>query len=310
MVDTGATWSLRRAPDFASGEFDRWRNLIEAESGLSFSDARESYLRTVLADRIRRLELPDYEAYFRRLDRGTRDPGARVEWRHLIDELTIQETRFFRDPHSFYFAEKHLRRRVRERLDRTIAPSVGRRPLQLWSLGCSTGEEAYSLAILAEELTYGTFEPGFGVWATDISAAAIQRARTGRYPDSALTQFSRQRRMRCLGMAGVPEGSVQIVERLRSRVCFARASLLDPPDAGITELDLVFCQNVLIYFRKWRRREVLDTVVRRLAPGGAVVIGPGDVQDWVPSGCDRAQDENVLAFVKRADAARGERSHG
>lgn len=308
--DLGATWSLQRAPAFAAGEFERWRNLIEAHSGLAFSEARETYLRTVLADRIRRLRLPDYESYLRRLDQGLGDRDARVEWHRLIDTLTIQETRFFRDAEAYAFAERHLRDRIRGRHARKAPPSLARRPLQLWSMGCSTGEEAYSLAILAEELTYGSFEPGFGVWATDISAAAIRRARAGIYPEAVLPQFSRQRRMRCLGMVGVPEGSVQVVERLRSRVCCARANLLEAPDAGIVDLDLVFCQNVLIYFRKWRRREVLDAVAARLAPGGAIVIGPGDVQDWVPSGCERARDEHVLAFVKRADHTREERTNG
>lgn len=282
-------WAPAPAPGFAEGEFDQWRRLIEARAGLAFTAAREPWLRGVLAERLRALDLGSYEQYYRRMLSGPEGP---VEWHRLLDRLAIGETRFFRDPATFAYVQRLLRARVR---------AQGRagqgHPLGLWSAGCSTGEEAWSLAMIADEVTQGVHGPGFAVWGTDLSALSIRRARRGCYSEARLDALDPERRRRHVeGEAGGERG--RVAARLRARVCFARANLLDPPPSELADLDLIVCQNVLIYFRRWRRRELLAGLAGRLAPGGALLIGPGDVADWVPPGCERARTGDVLAFIR------------
>jgi type IV pilus assembly protein PilK len=212
-----------------------------------------------------------------------------VEWSTLLDRLTVQETRFFRHPASFELLADYLRGRVEQGLAR---------PLEIWSVGCSSGEEPYSLAMLAAEALQGTAQPDyFGVTGTDISLSALAKAREGLYGARRLEQLEAQLAERYF--QAQEDGRYKIVPSLAARVCCARLNVLELAKAPMSGMDVIFCQNLLIYFRRWRRREILNRLAERLAPGGLMVLGVGEVVGWQHPDLEPVANEQVLAFTRK-----------
>ena len=158
-------------------EFTALRVLLASAAGLVFDETRKESMAYSVAERMRAAGLRDVSAYLARLD----DPAER---QHLLDEVTIQETHFFRNPPQV----RALRQYVLPELLRQ-AETSGRR-LRVWSAGCSTGEEPYSIAMLLRELLPSTTGWDVKVVATDVSSRAIAAARTGRYGARAVQMAS------------------------------------------------------------------------------------------------------------------------
>jgi type IV pilus assembly protein PilK len=207
----------------------------------------------------------------------------------LLDRLTVQETRFFRHRPSFDVLEGYLRERLQHGLNS---------PWEMWSVGCSSGEEPYSLAITAAEVLRDSEQPEhFGVTGTDISLNALRMARDGRYGPRKLEQIDTELGQRYF--AAQADGRFKVVADLAARVCCARLNVLELAKAPISGMDVIFCQNLLIYFRRWRRREILNCLAERLAPGGLLVVGVGEVVGWQHPDLLPVADERVLAFTRK-----------
>ena len=97
----------------------------------------------------------------------------------------------------------------------------------------------------------------------------------------------------------VEGGKLEIVPTLRDRICFTRLNILELAQAPIRDLDIIFCQNLLIYFRRWRRRDLLNLLAKRLAPGGMLIIGLGEIVDWNNPLLEPVPDDRVQAYVRR-----------
>lgn len=286
-MQPSAVWAIKPLPDITAGEFRAWQELLETRSGIVLNEQRRAFLQTILAARLRELELDSYAGYYQQVTDG---PRGAVEWSQLMDRLTVQETRFFRHPPSFRYLADYLR-------DRLGAVQAGR-AWQLWSVGCASGEEAYSLALLAAEVQRAAgLGAQFGVTATDLSLDALARARAGRYSARRIGELAPGLLERYFQMQA--DGLLQVCESLRERVCFARLNVLDLARAPQRSMDVIFCQNLLIYFRRWRRREILASLVERLAPGGLLVVGVGEVADWRHPQLQPVADEQVLAFTRK-----------
>lgn len=172
-------------------------------------------------------------------------------------------------------------------------------PWSLWSVGCSSGQETYSLAICAAEVLAGSERAtAFGVTGTDISLNALSKSREAIYSAGKLEQVDAPLRERYFQK--LPEGQYQIVPSLAARVCFARLNVLELGSAPMSDMDVIFCQNLLIYFRRWRRREILNRLAERLAPGGLLVIGVGEVVGWQHPDLVPVADSQVLAFTRKS----------
>lgn len=281
-------WSLRPLADMSSAEFREWQALLEERSGMVISEQRRSFLQANLSSRMREVGAADYASYYRQVTAGAR--GA-VEWSMLMDRLTVQETRFFRHPPSFALLCKYIRQRQASR-DAAM-------PWSLWSVGCSSGEETYSLAICAAEvLAAADGETCYGVTGTDISLSALSRSRDGIYGPRRLEQVEPQLRERYF--QSLPNDRFQVIPSLAARVCFARLNVLELAGAPMSDMDVIFCQNLLIYFRRWRRREILNRLAERLAPGGLLVIGVGEVAGWQHPELLPVADSRVLAFTRKS----------
>ena len=280
-------WSLRQLPTMDEAQFSQWQALLEHRTGITLSAERRSFLETNLAIRMREIGCSSYQAYYEKIISG---PDAIREWSTLVDRLTVQETRFFRDPDAFRLVSDYIMTRPREQLKK--------RPIEAWSVGCSTGEEPYTLAMVLNEcMSQLALQPLFGVTGSDISKPVIEKARNGQFNPRKLLGMDEDMKSRYFRPA--ERNTVEIVNSIRDRVCFTRLNVLDLNKAPMHGMNIIFCQNLLIYFRRWRRREIISRLADHLAPGGLLVLGQGEITGWHPPGMQRVPSEHVLAWIRR-----------
>jgi len=241
---------------------------LEAAHGLDLSPYEESFLLKSVDRRLQATGLGCVAAYREHV------VSDRAEAEVLRDSLRIAYTDFFRDPVAFALLEKQV-------LPALFAGKEqrGKRSLRVWSAGCATGQEAWSLALLLDELSGGRDQPfSYRIFATDLPGPALAQAASGVYPAEAVGNV----RLRHLRGYFSPQGdSYAIVPRLRERVDFSTYDLLDEgstsPTASIYgDFDLVLCCNLLFYYRPAVRQQVLDKLCRALAPGGYLVTGEAE----------------------------------
>lgn len=244
--------------------FGRLREILFQSAGISLADSKQAMVGGRLSKRLRQLDLDSYEAY---LGVVQRDPAERQT---AIDLLTTNETHFFREQPHF------------DLLRQRILPSLAsRRPLRCWSAAASTGQEAYSLAmLLASELGHGQWE----VVGTDISSRVVATAREGRYEMRLAEQIPREYlQTHCKRGVGGNEGYFVVSAALRQHVRFIQANLnASLPDIG--QFDIALLRNVLIYFPAEVKREVVNRVLALLRPGGWLLVGHSESLGEIASG--------------------------
>ncbi|MBQ0746714.1 MAG: protein-glutamate O-methyltransferase CheR [Marinobacter sp.] len=282
-----STWFLRRLPRMDETQLSQWQELLEHRTGMTLPAERRSFLETNLAIRMREIGCTSYQAYYETIVSG---PDAIREWSTLVDRLTVQETRFFRDPDAFRLVADYVLTRPREQFRKHA--------LEAWSVGCSTGEEPYTLAMVLNEcMSQLDLHPLYGVTGSDISLPVIEKARTGQFNARKLLGMEEHMKTRYFRTA--ERNTVEIVDSIRERVCFTRLNVLDLDKAPMHGMNIIFCQNLLIYFRRWRRRDIVKRLAERLAPGGLLVLGQGELTEWQPPGLQKVPSEHVLAWIKR-----------
>ncbi|SDW85641.1 CheR family methyltransferase [Marinobacter mobilis] len=287
LSSANGIWSVRRLPAMDEAQFNQWQTLLEHRTGITLVAERKSFLETNLGIRMREIGCSSYQAYYEKV---VSSPEAIVEWSTLVDRLTVQETRFFRDPDACKLVSDYILTRPRE--------ALRKRPLEVWSVGCSTGEEPYTLAMLLNEsMSQLALPPLFGITGSDISKPAIDKGQRGLFNARKLEAMDERLKARYFRPA--ERNSVEIIKSIRERVCFTRLNVLDLKQAPMHGMNIIFCQNLLIYFRRWRRREIVKRLAERLAPGGLLVLGQGELTDWQPPGLQRVPSEKVLAWIRR-----------
>ena len=276
-------------PEMSDRQFAQWVELIESRTGMTMPSERKSFLVTSVGLRMRELGFDDYDDYYRHLVSGI---AGNLEWAALVDRLTVHETRFFRDPRAVEYLVERVLPRVAGNDDHAI---------NLWSVGCSTGEEVYTLAMAVADGLEDQRDPRhFGVTGTDISLHALAEGRRGEYPGRRLRDIPEDKRDRyCERLVG--QERFRVIERLRRRVCFAQMNVLDVGVAAGLQMDVIYCQNLLIYFDRRRRDAIVGGLARHLRPGGVMILGAGEFVRASPEGLDRARDSgDVLAFRRRS----------
>jgi chemotaxis protein methyltransferase CheR len=240
-----------------SEELDRVADLIRRESGISLRPSQRRALEAAIA---RAAPGQDARAF---LDLASEPLGGRMLVQRLLDEVTVQETSFLRDPLQLDAIDWHS----------LVDASGGR--ARIWVAGCATGEEAYTFVLLACE-KLGTQEPPIDVLATDVSEAALAAAAAGRYRRRAVAGLSPQLRERYFT---VEAGLSVPVAALRRPVRFLRHNLVrDPvPPLGEGRFDLISCRNVVIYFDGPTIEGVIASLERALRPSGMLLLGAADV---------------------------------
>ena len=221
---------------------------------------------------------------------SARTGDANGEWDALIERLTNHETSFFRHPPSFDALRLHILPELR-----ATRPSGGR--LSLWSAGCSTGQEAYSLAMCAMADNPNS---QFTVWGSDISPKAIKLARQAQFGRRAITTIPEHYRQRYLTPpkdGGANEFT--IIDELRQRVRFMVTNLVEA-DGFRASHDVVFCHNVLIYFSPAAVTHAVTRLAASVGLGGYLLLGPGEAPHDRPPGLEPVMINGLRAFQRRA----------
>lgn len=250
-----------------------WRDLGDAlaeQMGLHFPEARRADLQRGIAAAARVFGMADAEACARWLLSA---PLTSRQVAVLANHLGVRETYFFRD-HKVFEA---LRVRVLPALMRARA-SRGRR-LRIWSAGCSTGEEPYSIAMLLAMMPGGLSSWNISILGTDIDAESLRKARRGVYSDWSFRDAPDGLKERFFSRT--PEGRFAIAAEIRERVTFAFLNLAQDaypsPLNGTEAVDLLLCRNVLMYFQPARARAILQKLGGALAPDGWLLISPAEI---------------------------------
>lgn len=241
-------------------QFDALRQLLSDVAGLAFDDARRESMAYSIAERLRDTGTRDVATYLAALA----DP---VERQRLVDEVTIQETHFFRNPPQV----RALRQHVLPELLRH-AEGNGRR-LRIWSAGCSTGEEPYSIAMCLRELLPVDDGWDVKVLATDVSQRALAAARTARYGPRAVMNATPEELARFFTLE--PDGSYVVRQHVRDLVEFRHHNLVTEPVPfpSNERIDLVLCRNVTIYFSRDTTRALMKRLHECLRDGGYLFLG-------------------------------------
>jgi chemotaxis protein methyltransferase CheR len=272
--------------------YKRLKQAVVAHTGHHYYDDKDALLRKRLDERAREVGAPNLAGY----ETVLADPvTGDAEWRALEAVVTVGETFFFR--HSEQFAV--LRDTI---LPNLLNAATNRRRLRIWSAGCSTGAEPYSLAILIERLL-GDALPTWRVdiIGTDINEQALVNARKGRYSAWSLRGMTDVERARDFD-ADIRPSAWRLHERHRPRVEFRRHNLLDllpEPPAEWRGFDLILCRNVLIYFGAHQAAPMLSALGQCLSSGGWLMIGYSDALADIPPELDVVQIEATRVFRPR-----------
>ena len=267
MADTDFARELRAAgpladpaPDHLPAEEDRLSLLLERGLGLTPTPHMLKAFIEQSRLRARGLGIQD-QAYMRLLEMG--GPAARAEWMAVAPALVVGETFLFRDAQLWSLIE------------RTILPELSAlaKPMWLWSAGCSTGEEAYTLAIVARRICGAD---GARILATDVNPKAIAAARVGVYGQWSLRGVDKERRE---GLTVNGTQTVRVHDDVKSMVRFETHNLSDQaayPPHGMQSFELVVCRNVLIYMSHGARAKIVANLASLVAPGGVLILGHGE----------------------------------
>ena len=256
--------SLRKAATLNDEEFKQLRDFIYEQSGIYVADNRKYLIENRLAGRLKELNLKSFGEYYYYL---RYDTNRKTELNRLFESVTTNETSFYRNPPQLkVFQDKVLPEVLEEQRKK------GTKRLNIWSAGCSTGEEPYTLAIiLLEVLGSEALSWNIKITANDLSEAVLQAARRGLYNDDTLRTTPKE----IITKYFTKEGAVQKIKpEVKRLVSFGQINLSDR--LAVKRVDrsqLVFCRNVIIYFDDDMKKRVISAFYDNLLPGGFLFIG-------------------------------------
>lgn len=245
-----------RATSITAKEFRLFQSLVHRETGIFLSDQKRELLVGRLTPRMRALAMISFGAYHDHVREH------REELVRMIDSICTNETQFFREPKQFAFLESVVLPRWR---------AAAKKHIRIWSAGCSTGEEPYSIAMT---VAAGLPEVSIEILASDLSTKVLDRAAAGIFPIERAEQIpAHYRKAFMLRGSGAQEGKMAVRPELAAMIRFARINLSHESYPVAGRFDLIFCRNVLIYFDGPSKRRVIDRLLDRLEPNGYFFLG-------------------------------------
>ena len=245
---------------FTDKEFQFIREMVTSHTGIKLPDAKREMVYGRLSRRLRELSLNSFSDYCALLEKD-----ADSELGHLVNAITTNLTSFFREKHHFDYMKQ------------TLAPLLEKhnrdKRVRIWSAGCSTGAEPYSIAMTMSETLPSARGWDVKILATDIDTKVLQTGKDGIYHDRDVTGVSDQQLRRWFQKGkGEHEGTMRVQDELRDMITFRQLNLLGPWPMKKT-FDFIFCRNVVIYFDKDTQRKLFSRYADHLAPGGHLFIG-------------------------------------
>jgi chemotaxis protein methyltransferase CheR len=246
--------------------FQKFQKLIYAETGIWLGSSKTALLCGRLFRRLRTLGITSLQTYYECVVQ----PDQHEERARMIDAITTNETRFYREPRQFEFMVQRVFPRWRAEAERALRP----KRIRIWSAGCSSGEEPYTVAmLLARHLPA---EEGWDVrlLATDISNRVLDKARAGVYPIARSAELPKDL-LHSSMLRGMAErkGEMKVRVEIQQMVDFRRLNLDRESDLNDGPFDAIFCRNVLIYFDAASKRRVVANLVRHLLASGVLFVG-------------------------------------
>ncbi len=279
----------RQKPPLSMQTFQRLREFIYQLSGLFIADTQRYFLKVRLLRRMEELRIATFEEYFAFITDAT--PQAAQERRALLDSIVVVETQFFRTPEHFFV------------LGRQILPELApkRERIRLWSAGCATGEEAYTMAMVVHRDFLPLYpQVSVEILGTDLSSEAIARAQRGRYLPPSLRGMPEEYRE----YVRESFGEYEVIPEIRSLVRFELLNLVDEQAlCGVEPVDVLFCRNVLLYLAPEVRRRVVEALVDRLLPGGYFIVGATETLSQMTERLRLVHFPQALAYWKPAKAS-------
>jgi chemotaxis protein methyltransferase CheR len=247
-------------------ELSEIRMLIHERTGISFDESRERFFSTRVREHMREKGVKRGTELLRAVRKAT------SEYQALLERLLTQETTFFRYPGVYEAFEKRV-------LPELHVKKFWKNPrtLRVWSAGCSTGEEPYSIAITVADTLAFSDAWNVEILATDIGRQALDTAERATYAGRSIASVSERQLSAHFATAG---HSYQVRPRIRKMVSFVQMNLSNPVYVG--KMDLIFCMNVLIYFSEERKRELVQRFYDALEPGGYLFLGHSESISKMP----------------------------
>jgi len=241
-------------------EFNLIKDVIYRESGIRLTEMKKALVQARLMKRLRELKLPDYREYCHFL---TNNYDREII--NLINCITTNKTDFFREPKHFEF------------LQEVALPELehsGRKRITIWSAGCSTGAEPYTIAITLREYFAGRSMPEVKILATDIDTQVLRRGEEGIYSYNEVDTINIELLRRYFKRGtGENEGFFKVKDSVQNMISFRRLNLLDDTYPMKGRFDIIFCRNVIIYFDRTTQEQLLNRFAQRLEPGGYLFLG-------------------------------------
>lgn len=254
------SFSLNHHLELPDDVFRLLREQIYKRSGMWFNDSSKYLIQKRLSPRARELNFDSFQKYFYFLQY---DPRADAEFDQIFDLVTTNETYFFREPAQLQAFTEEI---IPDLLSRKSVKKI-----RIWSAGCSSGEEPYSLAMLLQEA--GWYDhAAFEIFASDINQQVLGKARRGVYRENAFRATTPQMREKYFTRDN--DTSWRVKDEIRNRVSFGRLNLYDEGRVSLLgHLDVVFCRNVIIYFDDASKKVVVTNFYNRLVEGGYLLLG-------------------------------------
>lgn len=269
--------------------FQALRRLISQRSGIAFPEGKNASLQAKLADHIQALGLSGFGAYFQTL---SLEPTGSELWQEVFRRVSTNETYFFRNMAQIKAFTEHLLPDTIQRNQRKLF-----KRLKIWSAACSTGEEAYTLAMQTMDVLGGNlaeWQPQ--ILATDIDAAAVREAMVGHYVGRALSNVPQSYLLKYFQREG---GGYTVRPELRALATFKVLNFANQAEMSAqTNMDIVFCRNVLIYFDSDFRRRVVSHLYESLKPGGYLVIGHSESLREIHDGFKTVRCAGTLVYQR------------
>ncbi len=277
-----------------ASEFIQWQSFLELKTGMWLSEARKSFLLASLNRHMREMGIENYQNFYSMLKAGR---VSSLDWSKIVDSLTVHETCFYRDETSLKLVSNYCRNKVQKGF--RGEPEKAQQ-IHLWSVGCSTGEEAYSLAIEMDKLSFSLGSHGqkfyYGITGVDVSYPSLAIAREGIYDNRKLEIISQTTKNHYFET--LDNGFSQVKESVRDRTCFVQGNILELENKNQTSYDVIYCQNVMIYFRQEKKETIIKSLIKKLKPAGLLVLGHGELGSFEAHDLVKVDNKNCLAFIK------------
>ena len=252
-------------------EYAKFCEFFYRKTGIQFVDSKKYYVERRVADRMSRTHSESFRDYFTLV----RFQMSGQEMQYLVNAMTVNETYFFREDYQF------------DSLVKGILPEIARtrshgKPIRIWSMPCSSGEEPYSIAIKILELWGSSDAWDIEIHASDIDTRILDDARAGVYGERSLSRVPPAIRQQYFVRR--PDGNHQISAALRNSIDFSMVNIVDPIQTRrFRNFDVIFCRNLLIYFDDPGRREAAEMFFEALAPGGFLCLGHSESMSRISS---------------------------